>query len=393
MKKLLLVFTLFCSIAASAQLELIILDAKKLRENRSRVNNKDESLSAAYKELIKDADKALNQGPFSVTEKKQLPPSGDKHDYMSLAPYHWPDPGKKDGLPYIRKDGQTNPEVKEYKDKEYLPIFSDLVYTLSLAYYFSGNEAYAQHASLLIKTWFLDTATRMNPNLNYAQAIKGEVEGRGAGIIDARHFMKVIESARLLNGSKKWKTEDLKNLKTWFTQFLNWLQTSPNGIHELNAKNNHGTWYDAQRLAYALFIDSTNLAKKIVASAQERLDYQMDNEGKFPKEMERTIALHYTVFNLDAYFMIASMADKLGTNFWNYTSPSGKSLKKGFDFIYPILIKEKEWTGQQIKPFDFENAYFILAKAGAIYKCKKCMQAIKEISDEKINRNRLWLLY
>jgi hypothetical protein len=219
---------------------------------------------AAYKQLIKDADKkALPFGPVSVMEKTGLPPGGDKHDYMSLAPYWWPDPTKPNGLPYVRKDGQTNPEVKEYPDKENMPKLCEYVYTLGLAYYFSEENQYAEHAAKLLKVWFLDPETKMNPNLKYGQAIKGVNEGRGAGLIDTRHWIKLIDGIGLIKNSKYWKKEDQKAMQQWFAEFLNWMQTSKIGIDELNAKNNHGAWYDAQRLSIALYIDSIDLAKKL----------------------------------------------------------------------------------------------------------------------------------
>lgn len=311
---------------------------------------------------------------------------------MSLAPYFWPDSSKPNGLPYIRKDGQTTPEVKEYKDKEYMPKLCELVQTLSLAYYFSNEEKYAEHAAELLKVWFLNPETKMNPNLNYAQAIKGVNEGRGAGLIDSRHFIKLVDAIDLLKGSKYWTDKDQQGMKRWFAQFLNWMQTSKNGRHEMNAKNNHGTWYDAQRLALALFIDSADLAKKIVTSAEHRLDYQMDEQGKFPKEMERTIALHYNVFDLNAFFLIAAMAEKINLDLWHYLTPSGKSLKKGFDFLYPYITKEKPWFGQQIKDFDFEEAYGLLTAASAKYNCKKCKQAVDDLAGDKAKRLRWNLL-
>ncbi|HYC29193.1 MAG TPA: alginate lyase family protein, partial [Chitinophagaceae bacterium] len=334
--------------------------AQSLKTNKARIASKDAAILPAYKQLIKDADAALQFGPVSVMEKTNVPPSGNKHDYMSLAPYFWPDPSKPDGLPYIRKDGQTNPEVRDYKDKEYMPKLCDVVYTLALAYYFSDNPVYADHASKLLRVWFLDTATRMNPNLNFAQAIKGVNTGRGAGLIDTRHFIKVIDAIGLLKGSRSWKPQDQKGMQQWFSEFLNWMQTSKNGRDEMKTKNNHGAWYDAQRLSMALFIDSTQLAKKIVQNAMDRLDKQMDDNGSFPAEMERTISLHYTVFVMEAFFNIARMADKAGMDLWNYTSPSGKSLKKGFDVLLPYLLKEKKWEGRQIKDYEDEESYFLL---------------------------------
>jgi hypothetical protein len=369
------------------------MNIQMLEKNKSRVSAKDPLILPAYKLLLKDANKALEFGPVSVMEKKNTPPSGDKHDYMSLAPYHWPDPSKPNGLPYMRKDGQTNPEVKEYKDKEYMPKLCADVSTLAMAYYFSGEKVYAEHAAKLIRVWFLDTETRMNPNLNFAQAIKGINDGRGAGLIDSRHFIKLIDAIGLLQGSKYWSDKDQKGMQQWFADFLHWMQNSKNGISEMNADNNHGAWYDAQRLSMALFTENSELAKKIVLNARERLDKQMDDAGKFPREMERTISLHYTAFVMNAFFTIAQMSEETGIEFWNYTSPSGKSLKQAFNVLRPYLVQEKNWEGPQIKNFEYEDGYPLLMEAADRFNCKKCREAVTSLAGDKAGRLRIYLLY
>jgi len=381
-----------CAIGQTGTPTAYSLDMKALEKNKKRVDSKDPEVMASYKALIKDADAALKFGPVSVMEKKNNPPSGDKHDYMSLAPYFWPDPTKPDGMPYIRKDGQTNPEVKDYKDKDYQPQLCSNVNTLALAYYFSGDKVYADHAAKLLRVWFLDTATRMNPNLKYGQAIKGVNDGRGAGMIDTRHYVKVVDALGLLQGSKAWTAADQAGMKLWFSEFLNWMQTSNIGKDEMNAQNNHGAWYDAQRLSLALYIGDMDLAKRIVINAQSRLDKQMDDNGKFPKEMERTISLHYTSFVMNAFFTIAHMADKVGIDCWSYVSPSGKSFKKAFEELLPYISKEKEWEGPQIKEFDFEDGYTLLAE-GYRFGCKKCNETIKRLAGDKSERLRINLLY
>lgn len=372
---------------------VFILNADALKKNKARVDAKDAAVVPAYKKLLRDADKAVLEGPFSVMEKKAAPPSGDKHDYMSLAPYHWPDPSKPDGLPYIRKDGQTNPEVKEYKDKEYMPKMCELVHTLSLAYYFSGEEKYAEHAAKLLKVWYLNPDTKMNPNLNFGQAIKGVNTGRGAGMIDVRHFMKVIDGIGLLQGSKHWSAQDQQGMKDWMAAFLAWMQTSPIGKDERQAKNNHGTYYDALRLSIALFIGQKDLAREVVANATGRLNSQMDADGKFPLEMERTIALHYNVFDLHAFFMIAAMAEEAGIDLWAYQGPQGASLKKGFDYFYPYISKQKEWHGQQIKPYEFEEGYPLLLTAADKYKCADCRTEVVRLAGDEAEKRRENLLY
>lgn len=370
-----------------------ILNGDVLSKKKAALAANDASLTPAYKKLLRDADKALLEGPFSVMEKKNNPPSGDKHDYMSLAPYFWPDPAKPDGLPYMRKDGQTNPEVKDYKDKEYLPKLSGLMETLPLAYYFSGDEKYAAHAAKLLQVWFLNADTKMNPNMNFSQAVKGVNTGRGAGLIDARNFLRIIDGIGLLKGSKSLSAADQKGLQKWFADFLNWMQTSPIGKDEMDAPNNHGTYYDVLRLAIALFTENKAAAKGIVESAKERLNSQMDAEGKFPLEMQRTIALHYNTFDLHAFFMIAAMAEKIGVDVWNYAGPQGASLKKGFDYFHPYLTKQKEWTGQQIKEFEFEEGYPVLLMAAEKLGCKTCRDDVAKLEGTEASKLRANLMY
>ncbi len=369
------------------------LNADALSENKKRIAASDASILPAYEQLLKEAGKALEFGPVSVMEKTNTPPSGNKHDYMSLAPYYWPDPAKADGLPYIRKDGQTTPEVKDYKDKEYMPKLCEEVNTLALAYYFSGEKLYAAHAAKLVRVWFLDTATKMNPNLNFGQAMKGHNTGRGAGLIDSRHFVKLIDALGLLEASNEFSKADKQGMQQWFAAFLNWMETSKNGLEEMDAKNNHGAWYDAQRLAMALYIGDQQQAKAIALNAADRLDKQMDDGGRFPKEMERTISLHYTTFVMDAFFDIAKMAGQAGVDFWGLTTASGKSLQKAFVELRPYLNKEKAWHGQQIKNFNYEASFPILMDAANHLQCGPCKEDVNKLAGERAATNRFNLLY
>ncbi len=381
------------ALAQSAKPTVFALNAESLQKNKARIRSNNAAVMPAYSKLIKEADKALKRAPVSVMEKKNLPPSGDKHDYMSLAPYHWPNPEKADGLPYIRKDGQTNPEVKEYKDKEYLPKLCADVYHLGLAYYFSGKEMYAEHAAKLVQVWFLNSDTRMNPNLNFGQAIKGVTTGRGAGMIDTRHFVKLVDGLNLIETSKAYTAANQAGMRHWFSEFLRWMQTSKIGMDEMKAENNHGAWYDAQRLALALYTKNDALAKEVVASTKKRLDQQMAADGSFPKEMERTISLHYSTFVMEALFQVAHMAEKTGTDLWSWKTASGKSLEKGFEVLKPYWLKEAEWKGPQIKPFEYEAAYPLLMDGATYYRCADCPEKIKTLAADDAEALLVNLLY
>jgi hypothetical protein len=360
--------------------DLIKLDIKALAAKKQLMKQGDTALLTARSQLLKKADQLLKYAPVSVMDKRSLPPSGDKHDFVSLAPYWWPDSSKPGGLPYIRRDGVTNPEVKNYPDKNNMPRLCENVYFLALAYYYSGEEKYARHASTLLRVWFLDTATRMNPHLKFGQFIKGVNEGRGAGIIDTRQFIFALDAVGLIKKSKSWTKKNHTAMQQWMANFLTWLTTSDIGKDELDAKNNHGVWYDAQVLSMALFTGNKIMAKEIITRATGRLDTQMNKDGLFPLELERTTSLHYSTFILNAFNIIAQLAAETDIDFWHLKTASGKSLQMGLDALLPYISKEKPWTGQQIKAFHYGDAFALLIRGAAKLNCSTCNESLQKIA-------------
>jgi hypothetical protein len=318
--------------------------------------------------VIDRANKVLDEKPHSVVEKALTPPSGSKHDYMSLAPYFWPDPSKPDGKPYIRKDGQHNPETKTISDHEYLSELDERCKYLSLAYYFTGDEKYAAKMKELLAVWFLNPDTKMNPSLTYAQAVLGVNDGRGIGIIESRALAWVADWMGLLAGSKSFTTADLNNIKDWYKQYLVWLRTSKNGNDEHNAKNNHGIHYDTQTIDYALFTGDMALAKELVAASLKRVPVQIEPDGQEPLELERTNAYGYSTFNITAWYNVSLLADRAGVDIWNYSTPDGRSIHKALDYLIPYTLDDKPKEHQQIGPYNKQEMYLLLVLAGQKYK-------------------------
>lgn len=257
----LLGIALFCSglSASSYAAEPYTLDGKDLTFSRQQIAAKDPLFVQAQAALQKKADLALKHPLFSVMDKTLVAASGDKHDYYSFPPYWWPNPDTKDGLPYIRKDGQTNPDANsDATDKNRLVKMSNDVSTLALAWYFTQDNRYAQKAAAQLKSWFIDPQTRMNPNLQYAQAIPGINTGRGIGIIDSRALVEVVDAIALLQSSEALNENDVSALKQWFGEYYQWMTTSQNGFEEDNWHNNHGSYFDMQAATFALFSGKTD---------------------------------------------------------------------------------------------------------------------------------------
>ncbi len=347
-------------LAAVANAQLLVLSTEALERNRNAVRDHEARLEPSVKDLRKKADQLVAAGRlYSVIDKTQVPPSGDKHDYMSQGPYWWPDPSKPKGLPYIRRDGEQNPEIKTLSDAAAMDDMVGDSETLALAYFFIGDEKYAKHSSALIRTWFLDPKTRQNPNLNFGQGIPGISSGRGIGLIETRDLYRVIDAATLLERSGSWTKADQDRLKRWFAEFLKWMTTSPLGIDEADAPNNHGTYYDVQILSYAIYTGQKDLARKQIETSRARIRSQIEPDGHQPHELARTLSWDYTNMNLLGFFTIARLAEHLGVDLWNFEI-DGRGIRKAFLWELPYLRDEKVWPYKQIKERKFSNSIAIL---------------------------------
>jgi hypothetical protein len=371
--------------------QVFLLDAKQLEKSRAAIRSGDKALTPAWSKLEREAQKALSDGPFTIMNKGVTPPSGDKHDYMSQAPYFWPDPSKPNGLPYIRRDGERNPEINKITDHKSIDDLENAVETLALAYYFKGDEAYATKAVQLLRAFFLDPAKRMNPNLEYAQYIPGVNTGRGIGLIETRGFTRVVDAVGLLKGSKALTSEDERGVKDWFGKFLQWMLDSKNGKEEAASKNNHGTYYDVQVLSYALFVGRQGLAKQTLEEAkQKRIATQIEPDGRQPLELARTKAWSYSNMNLDGLTQLATLGERVGVDLWNFQTRDGRSIRKAFDFLTPIVLGQK-WEYQEIeggvKP---ETLFPLMRRAAAIYRDKSFQTIMAKVPDvNPADRSRL----
>ena len=309
--------------------------------------------ATAYRHLLDQADRELKQEPLSVMMKDRLPASGDKHDYLSLSRYFWPDPTKPDGLPYISRDGVSNPEL-ERLDRPKLALMATGVTTLSLAWYFSGDERYAKKATELLRVWFLDKDTRMNPNLNHAQIVPGKYDGRGRcyGVIDAYSFVEMLDAVQLLEASKAFTPKDAKALRQWFAQFLQWILTSEQGIEEGNQRNNHATAHDVQVIAYAKFVGNHKVMDEYLSQFYEkRMLTQIEPDGAQPNELRRTLAFGYSQYNMTHIIDVMQLARHMG-----YEPEGMDLLEKAADFLAQYLGKEVgEWPYQQISEWDYKQ--------------------------------------
>jgi len=287
-------------------------------------------------EIMSQAAWAMEQPPATVTDFVCPRSAGGKHDFYSEGDYWWPDPDHPDG-PYIQRDGMTNPD-NFVAHRLAMIRFSRVVGSLASAYKITGDEKYARQAFRHIDAWFVNPATRMNPSLEYAQAIKGRATGRGIGIIDTVHLMEVTQGIRVMEKAQAADAKVVSAAKDWFRQYLKWLTSHQYGQDEMKAKNNHGTCWVMQVASFARLTGDHELMNRCRDRFQTvLLPEQMAADGSFPLELRRTKPYGYSLFNLDAMAMICQILSDDTHDLWDYQTPDGKSVRKGISFLFPSV--------------------------------------------------------
>ncbi|WP_051326625.1 alginate lyase family protein [Aliagarivorans taiwanensis] len=371
---------LFLAFTTHASAGFVSYNEQSLQYNKANLGEKEVALNA----LIEKANKALLVDVDPVTNKTLLPASGDKHDYFSFGPYWWPNPDTKDGLPYVRRDGEYNMDTKSAAtDKQRFIRFANDIKTLGMAYYFTDNELYAKKAVEHLNAWLVDSKTMMNPHLKYAQAIPGIVDGRGIGIIESRLLIPVLDSIYMVR--EHLSAAQYESIKAWFGQFNDWLVTSNHGFEEDNWHNNHGTWYDAQVVAFSIFVGDEDLAKKRLRISQmRRIGGHFDKQGRQHAELERTRPWHYSNFNLEAYSYLGHFGEMLGVDVWNY-EVDGHSLKEGYKYIASYAAGKLDWPYRKPKNFTLSKAYKNILFAHGVYGDEVFDSALYELRKDESN--------
>ena len=335
---------------------------------------------AQLDELRKNADEYAGLPTLCVTNRIMRGVSGNPHDYASIGTYWWPNPDTPDGLPYIRRDGETTPAAL---DKVTYRELTKRAFYLALAAFYFDDEEYGRAAEKYLYDWHLNPETYMTPHAEYSQSIPGICTGRGIGIIDfSMSAHEVFDAAAILDYLGYISSENMAGLKRWYTEFTDWMLTSENGLTEECELNNHGTYFDVHMLSAAIFTGREALVKKICETAyHRRFTLQIKPDGAQPLELARTRAMIYSISNTTALTLIANMAVANGySKYISYDEKYGDSaIKKSIDFIYPYFIAPDTFPYQEMD-FGFPDRMIrLLAWADAHFEGEGYLEKAKAI--------------
>jgi len=292
--------------------------------------------------VLRAADADLVQAPQTITAFPAPRSHGGLHDFYSEGDYWWPDPGYPGG-PYIQRDGMSNPD-NFVAHRRALLRFAVQMPALTAAWKLTGERRYLDQARAHLRAWFVDPATRMNPNLQYAQAIQGRSSGRGIGIIDTVHLVEVARAIDVLQAGGALPAGERAAIQAWFSEYLRWLTTSKNGQDERDAKNNHGSCWLLQVAAFAHLTGNDAL----LAYARTRfktvlLPTQLALDGSLPLELKRTKPYGYALFDLEALGALCRILSRPGDDLWTYTTPDGRGMATAMAWMVPFIRDKRSW--------------------------------------------------
>jgi hypothetical protein len=352
----------------------------QLELTRRRIERMDPLIAPAFKRLQREAEEAMQAEPFTVVDKTMMPPSGDPHDYMSLNPYWWPNPKTASGEPYVRREGQVNPEY-ELMDKPRLHAFVQTFGTLTLGYALTQWEDYAKQAVKLLRTWFVDPETRMNPNLTYGQCVPGVCPGRGIGIVETMVLASnLLPGIGMLAGSKALKPEDEYELQSWFKAYLVWLVGSKYGKSEAQHHNNHSLSFDLQVITYALYIGRVDVARHVLQGVPtRRIAHQIEDDGRMLRELGRSKSMQFTAVALGLMMRLADLGRQMNVDIWGYRSAKGRSIRRALNWLIPRWLGKEPWPYEQADHYDHERSMVLLRRAAGAYAEPKYEALIKRL--------------
>lgn len=346
-------------------------------------------LRAAKAALLRAADAMLSATPLSVMDKTGCAASGDKHDFFAIGKLAWPNPKTPDGMPWIRRDGPANPAAKgPGYDKARYNLTIHRIQTLVRAWFYSRDERYADKAAQLLRVWFVDAATRMNPNFNHASALPGVYPGMPIGIIEGVVLIELFDHVKLLAGAKAWTAADETALRGWISGYVAWLLESKFGQTEGRATNNHGVWYAAQVAACSLYLGERQHVRPMVENVRKFLAAQQTAEGGFTSELKREQSLMYSIYVLTAYETLARCGAQTGDDLWRYTTENGRSLERGVAFLAPYLAGDKPWTWHDIEAGQPVRANAFMAARLAVKNYPALAPVLHRAADRVIQENR-----
>ncbi|AWH38896.1 alginate lyase [Stenotrophomonas sp. ZAC14D1_NAIMI4_6] len=336
--------------ASAAPWPYASFDPGHLDWTREQIAAGNEAVKPAYGDLLRRADRLLQRAPASVMDKRRVAASGDKHDFFAMAKYAWRDASKPESAAYATRDSERNPEAEDgdFDRKRYNDTVRS-INVLALAYRLSGKREYAVKAGQLLKVWFINPDTRMNPNFRFAAMRPGANDGHFSGIIEGVVLVEMLDYVALLQDSGALSQSEETRLKSWFKELADWLIGSDFGRRESAQSNNHGSWYRAQVAAFSLYSGDDARAESQIKAARGLIRAQFAPDGSMPREMTRANSAMYSVYGLRSVIYLARLSGQSENSLWQEQANGKPLIKHALAYLAPYYSGQKNWSSGHVK--------------------------------------------
>jgi hypothetical protein len=266
-----------------------------------------------------------------ITSKLVTPPGGSPHDYFSVAPY-WTATGEyRDGIVQAAPGSDGDPRSGRY-DRTSLIQFTTRCYGLAVSGRLLGEREMLQRSAELIRKWLLDAATRLTPTARYAQMKPGSQAVSDVGLVEFRGLSLLPYAVSILATEGQLSADEVARIRAWFSAFLEDCEKIGTYIPALQRENNLGTWASVLFCSSALFTGRYPEALFLARSASLRLGRQLGAGCVQTAEVKRTRPLHYSLFNLGAWWMMAQLCGMFGINLDRFRGVGNESLSGALSF-------------------------------------------------------------
>ena len=319
-----------------------------------------------------------------ATSSDGVRPTSDPHDYVSIGTYWWPNPKTADGLPFVRRDGETSPVLDRY-DRLKWDLHCDGLSTFAAAQRL--GEDYQSAIDSWVNAWYIDPATRMNPHLRHAQFCPGHDAGRMVGCIDFTvRLPRFVECLRrCLPISTVATTPLAEGTKGWWQDFFDWLIRPEVRRWHAAANNNLGIYYDRSVIYLALWLGHDALAENSLRGVlTERVGRQIQADSRLPHELGRTRSYDYTLMTDSGFVDLAVLGDSCGINLFEESLPDSGSIASSVDWVWKQAASQAPWPEKQIARIDWANLLRLWWCLPIVYRDRDPLAAIAHRLDESL---------
>lgn len=314
---------------------LLTIDYHSLLKVKEKVLQQDPYYYTYYQRLIHDAEKCLYDDTYSVAEKKNRVSTNDMHDKVNFSMNHYS---------FTKEDDTSSMTASNIR-------------TLILAGFFSGQERYNSQAAQLLRNLFIPDENLVGQNPN-----------RPETVTEVCQLISLLDVYPLLQQTAVWSDDDHEQTAQWTQQYLELLLHDKHKIQEDEACDNDSIWYEAQVAVLAYFIRHDTRANQAVQRAKKLILSQIEPDGRQLFNLNNHASSYCTIRNLQAFYILSSVGERIGEHLWRYTTPDGRSLQKASDYVFHSFLQMSE---RQNELKNEEALLSLLLKAQQVYQLRE----------------------